>query len=62
MKCLAESHDIDSRERRRRLVCQLAVRHLGHSEAAVARFLGVTTPGVNRAAWTEPLPDLAELP
>ena len=45
----------------RRLVCQLAVRRLGHSGAAVARFLGVTTSAVNRAAWTEPLPDLAEL-
>jgi len=44
----------------RRLVCQLAVRRLGYSGAAVARFLGVTTSAGTRAAWTEPLPDLAE--
>ena len=45
----------------RRLLCQVAVRHLGFSGATVARYLGVTTSAVNRAAWTEPVPDLAAL-
>ena len=45
----------------RRLLCQLAVRHLGYPGATVARFLGVTTSAVNRAAWTEPLRGLAKL-
>jgi REP element-mobilizing transposase RayT len=34
----------------RRLFCQVAVKKLGHSGAAVARFLGVTTAAVNRLA------------
>ena len=42
----------------RRLLCQLAVRHLAVPGATVARFLGVTTSAVNRAAWTTPLPEL----
>jgi REP element-mobilizing transposase RayT len=45
----------------RRLLSQVAVRHLGYSGAAVARFLGVTTSAVNRAAWSDPLPGAAEL-
>jgi putative transposase len=45
----------------RRLFCQLAVRHGGYTGAAVARFLGVSTSAVNRAAWTPPLPDEIEL-
>jgi putative transposase len=40
----------------RRLFCQVAVRGMGHSGAAVARFLGVTTSGVNRLAASEDLP------
>ena len=44
----------------RRLLCQLAVRHWGYPGATVARFLGVTTSAVNRTAWTEPVPGLAE--
>jgi len=43
----------------RRLLCQLAVRHLAYPGATVARFLGVTTSAVNRAAWSAPLPALA---
>jgi putative transposase len=39
----------------RRVLCQVAVRHLGYAGAAVARVLGVTTSAVNRAAWTSPL-------
>lgn len=31
------------------------------SGAAVARFLGVTTSAANRAAWTQPDPDVKEL-
>ena len=44
----------------RRLVCPVAVRYLGSSGAAVARFLGVTTSAVTHAAWTEPIPGAAE--
>ncbi len=47
--------------RARRLLCQLAIRHLGYSGAAVARFLGVTTSAANRAAWAELDPGLQEL-
>jgi REP element-mobilizing transposase RayT len=47
------------RQARRRL-SQLAVRDLGYSGATVARFLGVTTSAVNRAAWTEPVPGVGE--
>jgi len=43
--------------RARRLFCQVAVRKLGHSGAAVARFLGVTTSSVNRLAASEELPE-----
>ena len=48
------------RQARRRL-SQLAVRDLGYPGATVARFLGVTTSAINRAAWTEPVPGGAEL-
>jgi putative transposase len=44
----------------RRLLCQLAVRHLGYAGAAVARCLGVTSSAVNRAAWADPVPGLEE--
>ena len=44
----------------RQLVCPVAVRYLGSSGAAVARFLGVTTSAVTHAAWTEPIPGAAE--
>jgi hypothetical protein len=43
----------------RRLFCQLAVRKLGHSGAAVARFLGATTSAVNRLAASAELPECA---
>jgi REP element-mobilizing transposase RayT len=36
--------------RARRMLCQVAVKRLGYSGAAVARFLGVTTSLVNRMA------------
>ncbi len=41
----------------RRLFCQIAVRRMGYSGAAVARFLGVTTSAVNRLAMSDELPD-----
>lgn len=37
----------------RRLFCQLAVGKMGYSGAQIARFLGVTTSAVNRAANSE---------
>ena len=37
------------------LFCQLAVRKLGYPAAEVARFLGVTTSAVLRAASSEEL-------
>lgn len=39
--------------RARRILCQVAVKRLGYSGAAVARFLGVTTSLVNRMASAE---------
>ena len=51
-----------SRQRRvsriRRLFCQLAVRKMGYPGAEVARFLGVTTSAVVRAANSEELPEM----
>ena len=46
--------------RGRRLFCQLAVGKMGYPGAEVARFLGVTTSAVVRAAYAEELPDLAK--
>lgn len=40
----------------RRLSCHIAVRGMGYSGAAVARFLGVTTSAVNRLVASEELP------
>jgi len=37
---------------------QVAVRGMGHSGAAVARFLGVTTSAANRLAASEQLPEV----
>ena len=42
----------------RRLLCQLAVRKMGYPGAEVARFLGVTTSAVVRAAHSEDLPEM----
>ena len=42
----------------RKLFCQIAVKKLGYSGAAVARFLGVTTSLVNRYASLEEAEDL----
>ena len=42
----------------RKLFCQVAVRKLGYSGAAVARFLGVTTSLVNRYASSEEVGNL----
>jgi putative transposase len=47
--------------RARRLFCQVAVKAMGHSGAAVARFLGVTTSSANRLAMSEELPDLRKI-
>jgi putative transposase len=44
--------------RGRRLFCQLAVGKMGYPGAEVARFLGVTTSAVLRAAYSEELPEL----
>jgi len=44
--------------RARRLFCQVAVKAMGHSGEAVARFLDVTTSSVNRLAVSEELPEL----
>ncbi len=46
--------------RGRRLFCQLAVGKRGYPGAEVARFLGVTTSAVIRAAYSEELPELAK--
>ena len=51
-----KEEDLRSGDRRRgvvkarRVFCQLAVRRMGYSGAAVARYLGVTTSAVNRLA------------
>jgi hypothetical protein len=37
--------------------CQVAVKGMGYSGAAVARFLGVTTSSVSRLAVSEELPE-----
>lgn len=42
----------------RRVFCQVAVKKMGHSGADVARFLGVTTSAVFRAAGREESSDL----
>jgi len=42
----------------RRLFCQIAVRKMGYPGAEVARFLGVTTSAVVRAAYSEDLPEI----
>ena len=44
--------------RGRRLFCQVVVGKMGYSGAEVARFLGVTTSAVVRAAYSEALPEL----
>jgi len=44
--------------RESRLSCQLLVRKMGYPGAEVARFLGVTTSAVSRAASSEELPEL----
>lgn len=44
----------------RKLFCQIAVRRLGYSGAAVARFLGVTTSLVNRYASSEGVGNLGQ--
>jgi putative transposase len=44
--------------RGRKIFCQVAVRKLGYTGASVARFLGMTTPSVNRMARLEEMTDL----
>ena len=48
--------------RARRLLCQVAVRQMGYPAAEVARFLGVTTSAVVRAAHLESLPEIEKYP
>ena len=48
--------------RARRLFCQLAVGKMGYPGAEVARFLGVTTSVVVRAAKTEELKKVQKYP
>ena len=61
-----EESDLRSGRRQRkisrgtRLFCQLAVGKMGYPGAEVARFLGVTTSAVVRAAYSEELPELAK--
>jgi hypothetical protein len=43
--------------RARRLFCQVAVERMGYPAAEVARFLGVTTSAVVRAAYSESHPE-----
>jgi hypothetical protein len=45
----------------RKLICQLAVTHVGHAGADVARFLGVGTSAVNRLAAGEQAMGLEEI-
>jgi hypothetical protein len=42
----------------RRLLCQVAVQKMGFPGAEVARFVGVTTSAVVRAAYSEDLPEI----
>ena len=42
----------------RKIFCQIAVKKMGYSGAGVARFLGITTSGVNRLAASDVLPDI----
>jgi chromosomal replication initiation ATPase DnaA len=42
----------------RKLFCQLAVKKMGYPGAEVARFLGVTTSAVNKAANSEEVSSL----
>lgn len=41
----------------RKPFCQLAVKRMGHPEAEVARFLGVTTSAVSRSANSADIPE-----
>ena len=41
----------------RKIFCPLAVKKMGYSGADVARFLGITTSGVNRLAASDVLSD-----
>jgi uncharacterized protein YijF (DUF1287 family) len=55
---------VNGRRRQRRvskgrsLFCQLAVGKMGYPGGEAARFLGVTTSAVLRAAYSEKLPEL----
>jgi putative transposase len=42
----------------RKIFCQIAVKELGYSGAEVARFLGVTTSAVNKAASSKKLSEI----
>ncbi len=59
-----QENDLRSGSRRkqvveaRKLFCQLAVRKMGYPGAGVARFLGVTTSAVNKAANSEEVSSL----
>ncbi len=48
--------------RARKLFCQVAVKGLGYSGAAVARYLGVTTSAVNRLAVSKEVPEFRRHP
>ena len=43
--------------RGRKLFCQLAIKKMGYAGAEVARYLGVTTSAVNRAANSDEVPE-----
>jgi hypothetical protein len=44
----------------RKIFCQIAVKEMGHSGAEVARFLGITTAGVNCLAASDLLSDIGK--
>jgi hypothetical protein len=46
--------------RARNLFSQMVVERLGHSGAAVAQYLGITSSGANRHAETDELPRVEE--
>ena len=59
-----QENDLRSGSRRkqvveaRKLFCQLAVKKMGYPGAGIARFLGVSTSAVNKAANSEEVSSL----
>ncbi len=55
---VAACRQLEGVSRARRLFCRVAVEQMGYPAAEVARFLGVTTSAVVRAAHLESLPEI----